>query len=122
MRTAFVIALAVLWVPITSHCKLELIPGLEFLHCVGDTPTKSNCDGDSCQTVESGAYKTQDNDDIVPLLVLTIDVLALVPSADASALESGSIGVFTASPPELPNGWQFVYRTALPVRAPSIAS
>ena len=122
MRTAFVIALAVLWVPITSHCKLELIPGLEFLHCAGDTPTKSNCEGDSCQTVESGAYKTQDNDDLVPLPVVTVDLSVLVPPAEMSAPESGSVGIFTASPPELPKVWQFVYRTALPVRAPSIAS
>jgi hypothetical protein len=116
-----VLALALLWVPITAHCKLELIPGLEFLHCAGDTSTKSDCEGDSCQTVESGAYKTQDNDDLVSLPVL-IDLSALVPPAEPFDLGPGSVSVFTISPPELPRCWQFLLRTAPAVRAPSVAS
>ena len=116
------LALALLWVPITAHCKLELIPGLEFLQCAGDTSTKSDCEGDSCQTVESGAYKTQDNDDLVPLPVLTLDFSASVPPVEAFDLESGGLNGFTVSPPELPKCWQFLLRTAPVVRAPSVAS
>ena len=116
------LALALLWVPITAHCKLELIPGLEFLQCAGDTSTKSDCEGDSCQTVESGAYKTQDNDDLVPLPVLALDVSALVPFTEPFDLESGRLNLFTVSPLELPGCWQFLLRTAPRVRAPSIPS
>src|SRR6185369_9668721 len=40
----------VLWVPTTTHCYLEKIPGLEFLQCASDTGN-SSCEGDGCQTV-----------------------------------------------------------------------
>src|SRR4051812_3003890 len=55
----------VLWVPITSHCQLEKVPGLEFLHCASDTPGNSDCQGDGCQVIESGFYKISDNSAVV---------------------------------------------------------
>jgi len=66
------LAFLVLWVPVTSHCHLENVTGLEFLQCASETPENSGCEGDGCQTVESGFYKISDNSRTVPLPMLSV--------------------------------------------------
>ena len=114
---------AVLWLPMTLHCQLESIPGLEFLACAseGHNP-KGDCSDDGCCAVEKSQYKSEQarlmipSPDLLPLpLAPVLDVANLFP------LEA-SLGILTAAPPELHQTWHFVSRTALPVRAPSIAS
>jgi hypothetical protein len=111
----------VLWVPITAHCYLEKLPGLEFLQCAGDSGDTSDCQGDGCQIVESGFYKISNHRDCVAVApVLAVVVLPRV--LDDSFATAGGLAVFEIAPPELPQSWQFLSRTALPVRAPSFAS
>ena len=59
----FVLA-AFAWLMVTSHCRLESVPGFEFLACL----TESNCHGEQsseksddagCCSVEKSEYKTQ---------------------------------------------------------------
>lgn len=108
------------WVPITSHCQLESIPGLSFLHCSSDTPNNSHCEDDECSSVESGAYKVQDNNANVPLPVF---VIALFDFTLPELTTNGSsCAVITSAPPEFQVGWQFSSRVALPPRAPSLVS
>ena len=111
----------VLWVPITAHCYLETIPGLEFFQCAGDNGGTSDCKGEGCCVVESGFYKVSEARDYVavaPLLRVAVPPLLL---DDSFATVEGPAG-FEKLPPELPRSWQFISRTALPVRAPSFAS
>ena len=111
----------------TSHCRLESVPGFEFLACL----TESSCHGEQssekpadagCCSVEKSHYKTEQ-------LRVTLPHLELQPVDSASAINLAStlpaevsIGVLTAAPPGLTKSWQFSSRTALPVRAPSLAS
>jgi hypothetical protein len=112
----------VLWVPITAHCCLEKLPGLEFLHCVSDTPESSNCEGDGCQVVESGFYKIPDNPATVPV-PLTCFVAYIMPRpADDHQSACIPVRLLSVSPPDLLHRWQFISRAALLVRAPSFAS
>jgi hypothetical protein len=113
----------VLWVPVTAHCSLEKVPGLEFLQCASDTAGDSNCEGDSCQTIESGFYKISDNTCIVRVPAFYV-ILFTVPSQTVIQHLSAHPCPRTQSsfPPDLPQSWQFISRTALPVRAPSIVS
>jgi len=110
--------LALVWAPLTSHCQLESIPGLEFLHCASEATDSSCCD-DSCTSVESGAYKVPDYQNPVPPVERSI-VLHFSISTPA---EEGQLPVHPADAPlELLPTWQFSLRTALPVRAPSFVS
>ena len=59
------LVLAFAWAPITWHCNLEVLPVLDFLACCAHeedaAPHQDNdCDSDSCAVVESGNYKTQE--------------------------------------------------------------
>ena len=116
--TAFLVL--ALWLVATQHCKLESIPGLEFLQCASDTATHSDCDGDSCASVEGGAYKLSDNQRVTPVLLMVASVA--LPCAEDTA----AAGCFSkpppSPPPEIPKAWQFITRTASPPRAPSFVS
>ena len=126
LRTLLTLLLVALWPLATSHCRLEQMPGFEFLACADETaaaPHQENgCKTDSCASVESGFYKTEDGHQVVPPPPLAASafrteiLLRLAPPATAGCF------VFDSIPPELPSTWQFASRTALPARAPSIAS
>ena len=111
--------MALLWVPLTSHCQLESIPGFEFLHCPSEA-TSSGCCDDSCTTIESGSYKVPEHPNLVPLLYLVAAFhLATITETDLVAEPGVRI---VDGPISLSSTWQFSFRTALPVRAPSVVS
>ena len=110
--------LLLLWVPITAHCNLENVPGLEFLKCAADSEAGKDCDGDACAQLETATYKISDtHSDFLPPALTSLSSLLLMefPLAEPAA-------AVIEIPPELSSGWQFAYRTALPPRAPSFVS
>ena len=117
--------LALLWVPVTSHCLFERLPGLEFLSCCTHPESSSpheneDCSDDACAIVEGGGYKLKDNGDVIPKPALEIAFLSL--TSEAMVKDSGGEPLRAASPPpHLAPAWQFIFRVALPVRAPSLA-
>lgn len=126
LRTALIILLALAWVPLTSHCKLESLPGWEFLRCASEAPLTPEegdpCDEDGCCAVEFAKYQSSRQQEIAPVLLLGI-----LPADPLGALDplhpvGAGLGIPTSLPPELPVSWQFSLRAALPVRAPSLAS
>ena len=112
------IILAVLWVPITSHCAWENVPGLQLFQCATDTEQDSDCNGDACVQVESASYKVSETQTSVPapplMVLFQFALLEMLPAQQPLPV--------TAAPPEIPSGWQFSFRTALPPRAPSFVS
>jgi hypothetical protein len=114
----FGIFLALAWVPITSHCAWENLPGLQFFQCATDTEQDSDCEGDACVQVESASYKVSETQTSVPVPPLTIvfqvSLLEMLPTLQPLPV--------SAAPPEIPKSWQFSFRTALPPRAPSFVS
>jgi hypothetical protein len=124
----FVLA-AFAWLPMTSHCRLEAVPGFEFLACVSENtchgeskPQQSVPEQSGCCSVEKTHYKS----DQLRITLPTPEMLAIAatPLGDlASALPAEAcVGILNTGPPELPATWQFSFRTALPARAPSIVS
>ena len=111
-----------IWLPATQHCSLENLPGLSFLRCAGDTDGKSDCAGDSCDTVEKGSYKPSDNSRVAPAPVLLAVMASLQLESESLHSQIASLEVATFPPPDLPKGWQFMTRTAAPPRAPSFVS
>ena len=83
------------WLPATQHCSLENLPGLSFLRCAGDTDGKSDCAGDSCDTVEKGSYKPSDNSRVAPApVLLAIAVSLQLPDKDLLPGNSNRLATF----------------------------
>lgn len=126
LRTVFILAFALGWAPLMSHCKLESVPGFEFLQCSNDAqPSKQGgdpCKDGFCCSMELAKYHSQRQPEFIPAILF-----AILPEDNFYVVEQSlpaevSLGVLTAAPPELRNSWQFSFRTALPPRAPSFAS
>jgi hypothetical protein len=130
LKTILVMAVLAFWLPATNHCRLELIPGLEFLDCCVHSADQqssehheNDCDDDLCAQVEEGLYKAESNRIVVEapsasLLDILPALLELTPTA-----ERASIGTRPdTSPPELSKTWQFSLRAAAPPRAPTLVS
>lgn len=123
-RNIFFALAAFMWLPVSAHCQLEFVPGFEFLRC-NVTPVESHSpskDCGSCCSVEKSQYRADQvrlnvpAPELLPSLPVTV-----LPEVNSLPVEV-SLGILTAAPPELPQSWHFLSRTALPVRAPSIAS
>lgn len=127
LKTMFTLLLAIVWLPLTSHCLiLESASNLAALACCSheSTPTehKNDCESDACSVVEDAQYRCSEDRVVVPavdrLIAFELPApveLTLNPSEQLTQplgddwLESIS-------------HWQFSSRAALPARAPSIVS
>ena len=125
----FVSAIATLWVAAGFHCRLEVVPGFEFLSCCQHSESEKSpahhekdCTDDGCAAVEFGFYKLEKLQDapVVPLLAF-VTGLSPLPEPDLPNAFHQSVSI-SSSPPELPKVWRFSQRTALPPRAPSFVS
>ena len=108
----------VLWVPITSHCAWENFASLQIFQCATEAGQDADCEGDGCAQIESVSYRVADTQTSVPFPPVTVwlrlSLLDLLPQPQPWSV--------TAAPAEIPIGWQFFFRTALPPRAPSPVS
>ena len=122
LRILLTFLLAVVWIPLTAHCQIESLTGLEVLRCAGaeagGTSGDSHCDSGSCCSWESGDYRLPERQ--APVAAPTP---AMIPEITAAVTEelspSGIAGFRAVAVPEPPRPWQFSLRTALPPRAPS---
>jgi hypothetical protein len=111
------------WLPATHHCQLEKLPGLAFLHCPTDTPGNSDCQGDGCETVEKGFYKTSDNTDVaLSAIILAVMPEAVEPAAPASVSCSSEVALISSPPRECCESWEYYSSRALAIRGPSLLS
>jgi hypothetical protein len=126
LRIAMISVMALLWMAQAGHCSLRIIPGLDFLDCTGAQTSASSsevCCAGECKSVESRQQRTETRKPLASpksevMLCLKGDLAAkaLLPS------ENHRFKTFADIPPEFPKRWQFIERTALPPRAPSVAS
>ncbi|MDB6059511.1 MAG: hypothetical protein JWO95_3355 [Verrucomicrobiales bacterium] len=121
LQKCIAVLFVALWVPLTAHCSLEKLPGFSFLHCPSDTPD-TQCNDDACQTIESGSYRISADSAVIALPAVCVFWTMLADLSESFSLSAnGSLGP-VLRPFDLPKQWQFVFRTALPVRAPSLLS
>lgn len=108
----------------SMHCILEGVPGFDFLKtcCFVDSgaANSKDCESDEC-VVESGDYRAEEQTVSAPQPLLLLALLSSVIEAPLPEPQVASLAA-SESPPELSRVWQFSHRTALPVRAPSVAS
>jgi hypothetical protein len=117
--------LAVLWLPVSVHCQLEQLPLLEFLSCCPHPDSlphqDGDCETDACAVLESGFYKTEEQQ--FPLPDPFDFPVTTLPSLPAGLTTSIWLNLSqTEAPPELACSWQFSVRAALAPRAPSLPS
>ncbi len=123
INIAMIGMMAFLWLAQAAHCQAEAIPAFKFLACAAGGNAESephSCCGGTCKTIESRQSKTEEKKrlaapqpEFLPWLTKALTALLL------SDLEIDSRISFADVPPEFPKCWQFLSRTALPVRAPS---
>lgn len=125
LTKAIALIVLALWGLAAMHCKLEGVPGFDFLKscCFVDSAPSSakDCESDGCGAVEDGGYRAEEQTASAPQPLLILALLSSVVEAPMPELQTHSF-VVPKYPPELPKVWQFSHRTALPPRAPSIAS
>jgi hypothetical protein len=118
--------LSLAWVPLMSHCKLETVPGFQFLRCAFEdqAPAKApgQCDGTSCCAVESGKYQAPGSQQIVPVFAFALLSFEIAADPGHSTPPQVTLGLLTVAPPDLSTTWQFTSRTAPLARAPSLLS
>lgn len=124
LRGVLLLVMAFAWAPITWHCGLEVLPILDFLACCDHEEESAahqddDCEQDGCAVVESGNYKTQEQQVFVAPPQIARWWAELVAPRPIDQLYQE---IPATSPPEDLRTWQFVVRAALPVRAPSFAS
>ena len=126
VKTVLAVLLALAWVPLTAHCQIESLAGMELLSCqsAGETPTSSgsHCADSSCCAWESAQYHLPQNQapSLIPMFAVVLQVLISVQDDNRPVRVCQSL--LKTAPPEMPKIWQFVLRASLPVRAPSLVS
>jgi hypothetical protein len=117
--------LALLWLPVVSHCAWEHLPGLDLLGCCTSAESAphqdDDCETDLCASVESGHYKSEQRPVKAPAPAL-VDTIPAPPVPAAPGHASAALVATTTLPIELPHCWQFTFRAAAPPRAPSLDS
>jgi hypothetical protein len=119
--------LALAFMVLTSHCRMEALPGFEFLHCITEAQSSDDhhdpCKEGRCCSIEFAQYQApRHQEETVPIAISVILPRPEVNGAERSLPAEVSLGVLTAAPPEITKSWQFFSRTASPPRAPSFTS
>jgi hypothetical protein len=122
LKKTVAVMLLALWSVASNHCQLETLPGLSFLECAPAATTESHCDDSECAGVESGGYKVESHQSLLPVVITAVDLAQLILPAESSQTEATSALLVTVAPPEFPHCWQFVFRAAAAPRSPSLAS
>ena len=127
LKQILVLLLALAWVPVTAHCQLESVPGLEFLRCLSNLAhtesTEGHCGDAECCAVERSVYKTEQQRVTAPSPKLfSFSLLSLLTLESPLPEELYPVTRPVAPRDFIEPSWQFVSRAALPARAPSIAS
>jgi hypothetical protein len=108
------VVMLAIWLPASMHCALEDAGILEKDSACADSPTGTHDRSDECQFETSGIHLQKSEIAVAALIP------ALVVVIETAQLDScGLVILANPSLPDLCPSWQFVYRTALPIRAPS---
>lgn len=127
LKTIVTMLLLAVWLPGSSHSLLE---SLELIHQHHGEPDSSSQDADD-HDVADGICRIESDRVQAPQRELSASLLPLGwtdSSLTVTALFQASLSLPTGlappgtAPPQLSHCWQFSFRAALPVRAPSFAS
>jgi hypothetical protein len=114
-----------LWVSCMVRCTAAALTGSSSLVCCGET--SDDCDGPPgsashcvCDLGKSGVFVSEQKIAARPL-TSGITIFAPPTSLETTPMQVRAVDLIF-SPPEILAGWQFIYQTAAPPRAPSFVS
>jgi len=118
--------LALSWVLSISHCRMEAVPGWEFLRCAAEAPMSDKggdpCDDAGCCLLESAQFHAPRQQEATQVVIVGVQAGPAIDPGDESVPVKDTSGRPTEAPPELSGCWRFQIRAALPPRAPSFPS
>jgi len=120
-RTVAALVLLACWAPISSH---ELLEHWGVIHVQASNASENHSDdhdaADGICRLPAGPFQLQN---FLPSQITLAMLPAVVVDAAAESIwQQASFALVNPSPPDIPVGWQFSFRAALPVRAPSFIS
>jgi hypothetical protein len=130
VRIIIALIMLALWPAMTSHALLQQF---ELIHEVHDDHDGSGGshehDSDDDHDFADGGYLNNSSSSVSILKTLLaataspfVASLSLTPVTVAPAVFNSGLAPPGTGPPELLHCWQFFFRAALPVRAPSVIS
>ncbi len=125
LHSVVTLTLLALWAPVTSLCLVERAGWLADDDCCPSSAPRdqSTPRGDSpCCALASATYKLSDERTVVVIPVVPLVAPLAVTLDEPLVLPPSHARFRSVAPPHLPATWQFLLRTALPPRAPSLAS
>jgi hypothetical protein len=126
IRILMVSLLALSWVLSISHCRIEAVPGWEFLRCAAAAPMSDKggdpCDDAGCCLLESAQFHAPRQQEASQVVIVGVQAGPALDLVDESVPVKDTLGLPTEAPPELSGSWRFQTRAALPPRAPSFHS
>ena len=127
LHSVVAMVMLLVWLPAQGHCLLDRAGWTSDICCPesesaeSQAPVSDPCSEKVCCNLDSPTFKVDDYRALFvgphPTPVVVLPMLAPIGTASLP-----STCFLTFASPELPASWQFIYRTALPPRAPSIAS
>jgi len=119
IRALVALLLVAVWLPASVHCLLEDAGWFPKDESCASAPPGTHCQEDGCQ-FEDGGVHFQAAKIIVPSCSFASPIVSFI----APPIPVHSLVLATESEilVKLAQGWQFSFRTALPVRAPSLFS
>jgi hypothetical protein len=126
LKTAVTVLVLAVWAACTAHCAVENLWGGATLPCCnedGGQPDQApHAPGHCvCGAIQAGGYVSQDGARSIPLPLGGVVLFVVAPYPAELPTRPGRVEP-AASPPGTVEPWQFLFRAALPARAPSLAS
>ena len=120
LKTIIALMMLAMWMPATSHALLEYAELIHQHHADGESDTDNDhtaADG-ICVPPDGGGHWVK-YVATHSLSFAAIDVIFIAPAEVSKGVTD--VGGLGTSPPLLKQSWQFLFRAAVPGRAPSIA-
>ena len=126
MKTIVTVLVLAVWAACTGHCAIESLRGAGGLPCCNEDGGQSDQAPQApghcvCGAIQAGGYVSQDSAISIPRPPDGFILLVVAPQPADAPTQPANVEP-ALSPPRALEHWQFLFRTALPVRAPSLIS
>jgi hypothetical protein len=126
LKTIVTVLVLAVWAACTAHCAIENLSGSAGQPCCNENGGQSDQVPQApehcvCSAIQAGGYVSQDRALSIPLPFDGMVVFAVAPQRHELPTRSGNAEP-AASPPGALEPWQFLFRAAMPARAPSLVS
>lgn len=122
LRKLTALLLLAVWLPVTSHCALEMAGMLPTSGCCAND-SSGHCTKDNCEELESNLFNPGADSALVKAPIVAC--ACLICTALANAVPPDLVSAQLEGPIEVKDdwvpGWTFDHRLALPARAPSLS-